>query len=323
MLKSFLKHIAAGALVLSATATYADDFPSKPITWIVPYTPGGITDTRSRLIADEFGKALGETVIVENKPGAGGTLGVEYVSRAEPDGYTIIYGSLGTFAAAPSLYKTLRYDSVKDFAPIHMMALSPNTLIAYKDRPYNTPEELVAYAKEHPGEVTVGLAGIGTGTHLASELFANAAGIEFLQVPYKGSAPMLNDLIAGRLDIAFDYAVSTAGHVESGSVKVLGVTSEQRLDLFPDAKTMIEAGIPEATTGSWSGIMAPAGTPPERIKILTDAFDTAMKSAPVVEAMARVQSQMVDMDGEEMGAFIAAERDRWSMIIEKAGIEKR
>ena len=323
MLKSFLKYIAAGALVLSATATYAQDFPSKPITWIVPYTPGGITDTRSRLIADEFGKALGGTVIVENKPGAGGTLGVEYVSRAEPDGYTIIYGSLGTFAAAPSLYKTLRYDSVKDFAPIHMMALSPNTLIAYKDRPYNTPEELVAYAKEHPGEVTVGLAGIGTGTHLASELFANAAGIEFLQVPYKGSAPMLNDLIAGRLDIAFDYAVSTAGHVESGSVKVLGVTSEQRLDLFPDAKTMIEAGIPEATTGSWSGIMAPAGTPPERIKILTDAFDTAMKSAPVVEAMARVQSQMVDMDGEEMGAFIAAERDRWSMIIEKAGIEKR
>lgn len=323
MLKSFLKHIAAGALVLSATATYAQDFPSKPITWIVPYTPGGITDTRSRLIADEFGKALSGTVIVENKPGAGGTLGVEYVSRAEPDGYTIIYGSLGTFAAAPSLYKTLRYDSVKDFAPIHMMALSPNTLIAYKDRPYNTPEELVAYAKEHPGEVTVGLAGIGTGTHLASELFANAAGIEFLQVPYKGSAPMLNDLIAGRLDIAFDYAVSTAGHVESGSVKVLGVTSEQRLDLFPDAKTMIEAGIPEATTGSWSGIMAPAGTPPERIKILTDAFDTAMKSAPVVEAMARVQSQMVDMDGEEMGAFIAAERDRWSMIIEKAGIEKR
>ncbi|GAA6189520.1 tripartite tricarboxylate transporter substrate binding protein [Litorivita sp. NS0012-18] len=323
MLKSFLKHIAAGALVLSATATYADDFPSKPITWIVPYTPGGITDTRSRLIADEFGKALGETVIVENKPGAGGTLGVEYVSRADPDGYTIIYGSLGTFAAAPSLYKTLRYDSVKDFAPIHMMALSPNTLIAYKDRPYNTPEELVAYAKEHPGEVTVGLAGIGTGTHLASELFANAAGVEFLQVPYKGSAPMLNDLIAGRLDIAFDYAVSTAGHVESGSVKVLGVTSEQRLDLFPDAKTMIEAGIPEATTGSWSGIMAPAGTPPERIKILIDAFDTAMKSAPVVEAMARVQSQMVDMDGEEMGTFIAAERDRWSMIIEKAGIEKR
>lgn len=202
MLKSFLKHIAAGALVLSATATYAQDFPSKPITWIVPYTPGGITDTRSRLIADEFGKALGGTVIVENKPGAGGTLGVEYVSRAEPDGYTIIYGSLGTFAAAPSLYKTLRYDSVKDFAPIHMMALSPNTLIAYKDRPYNTPEELVAYAKEHPGEVTVGLAGIGTGTHLASELFANAAGIEFLQVPYKGSAPMLNDLIAGRRDMS-------------------------------------------------------------------------------------------------------------------------
>jgi tripartite-type tricarboxylate transporter receptor subunit TctC len=323
MLKSLINGIAAGAMLMTASVVAAEDFPSKPVTWIVPYTPGGITDTRSRLIASEFSKALGQTVVVENKPGAGGTLGVEYVARSDPDGYTIIYGSLGTLAAAPSLYSTLRYDSVKDFAPIHMMGASPNTLIAYKDRPYNTPEELVAYAKEHPGEVSVGLAGIGTGTHLASELFANAAGVEFLQVPYKGSAPMLNDLIAGRLDIAFDYALSTAGHAKSGAVKVLGVTSPARLDIFPDAKTMNEAGIPGATTGSWSGILAPAGTPPERIAVLTVAFDTAMKSPAVVEAFARVQSQFMDMDGDEMAAHIASERDRWSAIIQEAGIEKR
>jgi len=320
-MKRIVTLAAGAALALGAGAASAQDYPTKPVTWIVPYTPGGITDTRSRLIAEEFGKALGQNVVVENKPGAGGTLGLEYVARAEPDGYTVVYGTLGTLAAAPSLYKDLRYDPVADFAPIHMMAESPNTLIAYHERPYNTPAELVEYAKEHPGEVTVGLAGIGTGTHLASELFANATGVELLQVPYQGSAPMLNDLIAGRLDIAFDYAVSTLGHVQSGSVKVLGVTSEERLDLFPDAMTMKEAGIPDATTGSWSGLFAPAGTPQERIDILTEAFDAAMKSEPVVAAMQKVQSLPMDMDGEEMGNFVASEKERWTKIIQAAGIE--
>ncbi|WP_158966702.1 Bug family tripartite tricarboxylate transporter substrate binding protein [Chachezhania sediminis] len=320
-LKSKMVGLAIGLAL--ATPALADDFPSKPITWIVPYTAGGITDTRSRLIADEFAKALGETVVVENKPGAGGTLGLEYVARADPDGYTIIYGTLGTLAAAPSLYKTLRYDPLADFESVHMMASSPNTLIAWKDTPYNNVQELVAYARDHPGEVTVGLAGIGTGTHLASELFMNATGIEMLQVPYKGSAPMLNDLIAGRLDVAFDYAVSTLGHQQSGAIKVLGVTGEDRLDLFPDAMTMAESGFPEATTGSWSGIFVPAGTPPDRVAILTDAFDTAMKTDKVQDAMAKVQSIFMDMDGAEMDAYVAAERDRWTRIIEAAGIEKR
>lgn len=314
---------AAALLLAGSVACGAQDFPTKQVTWIVPYTPGGITDTRARLIGDEFGKVLGQTVIVENKPGAGGTLGVEYFARAEPDGYTIIYGSLGTMAAAPALYDDLRYDPVEDFDPVHMMAETANTLIAYKDTPYDTVEELVAYAKEHPGEVTVGLAGIGTGTHLASELFANVAGIELLQVPYQGSAPMLNDLIAGRLDIAFDYPVSTVGHVDSGSVKVLAVTGEKRNQLFSEVPTMREAGLGGATTGSWSGIFVPAGTPPEAIATLTEAFDAAMKSEAVVEALDRVASDPIDMDGDEMRAFVAEERERWAEIIEKAGIEKK
>lgn len=323
MINFITRLAAAGALALSGAMAGAEDYPTKPVTWIVPYTPGGITDTRSRLIAEEFGKALGTTVVVENKPGAGGTLGVEYVARADPDGYTIIYGSLGTLAAAPSLYETLRYDSLTDFEPIHMMGASPNTMIAYKERPYNTPAELVAYAKDHPGEVTVGLSGIGTGTHLAAELFANAADIDLLMVPYKGSAPAMNDLIAGRLDIAFDYAVSTLGHVQSGAVKVLGVTSQDRLEIFPDAMTMEEAGLPGATTGSWSGIWAPAGTPPERIDRLADAFAAAMESQPVQDAFAKVQSQVWMMRGDEMRDHVSTELARWTQIIEDAGIEKR
>lgn len=323
MLKFITRLGTAVALSFGATTLVAQDFPTKPVTWIVPYSPGGITDTRARLIAAEFGKALGQTVIVENKPGAGGTLGVEYVARSDPDGYTIIYGSLGTQAAAPSLYADLRYNSLEDFVPVHMMGSSPNTLIAYKDMPYDTPAELVAYAKKHPGEVTVGLAGIGTGTHLASELFANAAGIEVLHVPYKGSAPMLNDLIAGRLDIAFDYPVSTLGHVQSGSVKVLGVTSAERLALFPDGQTMAEAGFPDAETGSWSGIFAPAGTPPERVEILADAFATAMETTEVKDAFDKVQSEIWMMRGDEMQTYVADETERWTRIISDAGIEKR
>ncbi|ASM74998.1 Bug family tripartite tricarboxylate transporter substrate binding protein [Pseudosulfitobacter pseudonitzschiae] len=323
MFKFIIRLGTAVALSLGASTVVAQDFPTKPVTWIVPYSPGGITDTRARLIAAEFGKALGQTVIVENKPGAGGTLGVEYVARSDPDGYTIIYGSLGTQAAAPSLYADLRYNSLEDFVPVHMMGSSPNTLIAYKDMPYNTPAELVDYAKAHPGEVTVGLAGIGTGTHLASELFANAARIEVLHVPYKGSAPMLNDLIAGRLDIAFDYPVSTLGHVQSGAVKVLGVTSAERLALFPDAPTMAEAGFPDAETGSWSGIFAPAGTPPERVEILADAFAAAMESPEVKDAFDKVQSEVWMMRGEEMQTYVAEEIERWTRIISDAGIEKR
>ncbi|WP_114284439.1 tripartite tricarboxylate transporter substrate binding protein [Sulfitobacter sp. DFL-23] len=323
MFKFIIRLGTAVALSLGASTVVAQDFPTKPVTWIVPYSPGGITDTRARLIAAEFGKALGQTVIVENKPGAGGTLGVEYVARSDPDGYTIIYGSLGTQAAAPSLYADLRYNSLEDFVPVHMMGSSPNTLIAYKDMPYNTPAELVDYAKAHPGEVTVGLAGIGTGTHLASELFANAARIEVLHVPYKGSAPMLNDLIAGRLDIAFDYPVSTLGHVQSGAVKVLGVTSAERLALFPDAPTMAEAGFPDAETGSWSGIFAPAGTPPERVEILADAFAAAMESPEVKDAFDKVQSEVWMMRGEEMQTYVAEEIERWTRIISDVGIEKR
>lgn len=316
--------VAAAALTAPAAApAQAQDFPKKPVTWVVPFTPGGITDTRSRLIADEFGKALGESVVVENKPGAGGTLGTEYVARADPDGYTLIYGSLGTMAASPWLYKDLRYVSNKDFKPVHMMGDTANTLIAYHDRPYKTVEELVAYAKEHPGEVTVGLAGIGTGTHLASELFMKVAGVELLKVPYQGSAPMLNDLIAGRLDVAFDYPVSTRGHVESGSVRVLAVTGKERNPLFPDTPTLAEAGLPDATTGSWSGVFVPADTPDDVVATLTEAFDKAMKSPAVQEAMNNNASTFVDVDGEEMGQFVESELARWKAIIEEAGIEAR
>ena len=318
-----LKAIAAAVVLLgTAVAPSAQDFPTKSITWIVPYTPGGITDTRARQIGEVLAEELGQTVLIENRPGAGGTVGLGAAARSRPDGYTVVYGTLGTLAAAPSLYKDLPYNPLEDFVPIHMMANSNLTVIAHPDRPYNTLAELAAYAKEHPGEVTVGLSGIGTMTHLASELFMNTAGIEMLKVPYQGSSPAMTDLVGGRLDVVFDYQVSTQGHFDAGSVKILGVTSPERMEAFPDAPTMAESGFGDATTGSWAGLYAPAGTPPEVVAILTDAFDKAMKSDTITTELMKSGSEPLDMDGQEMTDFLAKELETWTRVIKDAGISQ-
>ena len=216
------------AFSLTAPAV-AENFPSRPITWIVPFAPGGITDTTSRLVAEEMAKSLGQSVLIDNRGGAGGTVGTEQAARSNPDGYTILYGTQGTMAANVSLRKNLSYDPLTSFLPVHLMAETPNIFVAYQGAPYNSVSEFVAYAKKHPGKVTYSSAGVGTGTHLVAELFKTVTGIDMLHVPYKGSAPALNDLIAGRVDVMFDYPVSVGPHVEAGKLKVLATTAPARL----------------------------------------------------------------------------------------------
>ena len=200
----------------------AEEFPSRPITWIVPFAPGGITDTTSRLVADEMSKSLGQTVLIDNRGGAGGTVGTEQAARSRPDGYTILYGTQGTMAANVTLRKNLSYDPLTSFLPVHMMAESPNIFVAFEGAPFNSVPELIAYARKHPGKVTFSSAGVGTGTHLVAELFKTVAGIDMLHVPYKGSAPALNDLIAGRIDVMFDYPVSVGPHIEARQTEGAG-----------------------------------------------------------------------------------------------------
>src|SRR5882757_7740702 len=253
----------------------AENFPTRPITWIVPFTPGGITDTTSRLVADEMSKSLGQTVLINNRGGAGGTVGTEQAARANPDGYTILYGTQGTMAANVSLRKNLSYDPLTSFVPVHLMAQTPNLFVAYQGAPYNSVAEFIAYAKQHPGKVTFSTAGVGTGTHLVAELFKTVTGVDMLHVPYKGSAPALNDLIAGRVDVMFDYQVAVGPHIEAGKLKVLATTAPERMKTMPNVPTMAELGWKDMTTASWSSIMVPAGTPPPVVDRLAAAAHTA------------------------------------------------
>ena len=300
-----------------------EEFPSRPITWIVPFTPGGITDTNSRIVAEELSRSLGQSVLIDNRGGAGGTVGTEQAARARPDGYTWIYATQGTMAANVSLRKNLPYDPLRSFVPVHLLAQTPNIFVAFQGAPFNTVQELIAYAKQNPGKLTYSSSGVGTGTHLVAELFKSVTGVDMLHVPYKGSAPALNDLISGRIDVMFDYPVAVGPHVASGKLKVLATTSASRLSAMPNAPTMAELGLKEITTESWSGIMVPAGTPAPIVDRLAAATHAALSSDRVRGTLEKLGSRPLMLQKAEMTAFIESEIVRWADVIAKAGLEKQ
>jgi tripartite-type tricarboxylate transporter receptor subunit TctC len=311
------------ACIGSIVPASAEEFPTRPITWVVPFAPGGITDTTSRIVAEEMARSLGQSVIIDNRGGAGGTVGTEQVARAKPDGYTMIYGTQGTMAANVTLRKELTYDPLKSFLPVHLVGESPNLFVAFEGAPYNSVPEFIAYAKANPGKVTFSSSGVGTATHLVAELFKTVTGIEMLHVPYKGSAPALNDLIAGRLDVMFDYPVSVGPHVEAGKLKVLATTAPDRLRAFPKAPTMAELGLKEMTTQSWSSIMVPAGTPAAIVDKLAAAAHAALASERVRSHFEKVGTRPMTLQKAEMIPFIESEIKRWGDVIERAKLEKQ
>jgi tripartite-type tricarboxylate transporter receptor subunit TctC len=317
------KFLVAAFLALAGMPASAEDFPNRPITWVVPFTPGGITDTTARMVADEMTKFLGQNVLIDNRGGAGGTVGTEQVARSNPDGYTLIYGTQGTMAANVTLRKSLPYDPLKSFLPVHMVGQSPNVFVAFAGAPYNTVAELVAYAKQSPGKVTFASSGAGTATHLVAELFKTVAGIDMLHVPYKGSAPALNDLITGRVDVMFDYQVAVGPHVDAGKLKVLAVTAPERMRAMPNAPTMAELGLRDMTTESWSCIMVATGTPAAVVDRLAAATRAAMTSERVRTHFEKIGTRPLLMQKAEMIPFIESEIKRWGGVIEKAGLEKQ
>jgi tripartite-type tricarboxylate transporter receptor subunit TctC len=262
-------------------------------------------------------------VVIENRPGAGGMVGTEYGARSKPDGYTLIYGTQGTMAANVALRKSLRYNPVNDFKPVRMMAESPNVLVVPAGRPYKTVQELIDYAKASPRKLKFASAGVGTGTHLTAELFKTITGVEIVHVPYQGSAPALTDLIAGRVDLMFDYLVSTTPHIQSGALRALAVTAAERISQLPETPTMKELGLPGATTGSWSGIFVPAGTPDAVVARLVLAADAAAAAESVQKQFERFGSEQLPQKTAEMGAFLASEITRWAEVTKKAGLEPK
>ncbi|MET0542302.1 MAG: tripartite tricarboxylate transporter substrate binding protein [Variovorax sp.] len=294
-------------------------YPTKPITLVVPGPAGGITDQLGRLVAVKMGDRLGRPVIVENRAGAGGNLAAESVARAEPDGYTMLMGTQGTQATNQYLYKSLHFDADKDFAPVHALISIPNILVVNASRPWRTVKELVEYSRANPGKLMVASAGNGTGTHLSAELFQTVAGVKFVHVPYRGSAPAINDLLGGQVDLSFDYPVSTLGQIEAGKLRALAVMGPTRLPSQPQVPTIAEAGYPAAESTSWIGLFFPAKAPSAAVDRWKSELDQVLRDPAVVEALARMGGTPLMLSGAKFGTFIQGERSKWKDIIQRSG----
>lgn len=297
-----------------------DAWPSRPITFVVPFPAGGITDSTSRLIAKLLSAQLGQPVVVDNRPGAGGSIGVESGLRQPADGYTLIYGTQGTHAANLALYKNVRYDPVNDFVPVHGLSEAPLMLVINPARPFKTVPELVAYAKANPGKLNFGSAGPGTGTHLTAELFQTAAGIKMTHVPYKGSAPALSDLMAGNLDLMFDYPAVVLPFVQAQKLKPLAVTSRSRLAGSPEVPTVAELGLADAEASVWSAVFVAAKTPPAIVKRLGDELAKVIVHPEMLQSGEKFGTvPLTGLRDARLGAFVKSELIRWRSVVQQSG----
>jgi tripartite-type tricarboxylate transporter receptor subunit TctC len=307
------------ALTLAPAALAADPFPSRPVRIVVPFTPGGSTDILARAIAQKLGEAWGQPVVVENRPGAGGNVGVALVAKSPPDGHTIVMGHIGTFAANPALYKSLPYDPVKDFAPVTLVARVPNVLVVGPSVQARRLSDLVAYAKANPGKLDYGSGGNGSAAHLATEYFKLRAGVDLQHVPYKGTGPAVADLIGGQIGVMITGALPLLPHIRSGKLRALAVASPQRLAILPDVPTIAESGYPGFAAVQWYGLFVPAGTPRDVIaKINRDAIG-ALKDPAVAERLASEGAEAVGDTPEEFGAFVRSEIALWGKVIRESG----
>lgn len=295
------------------------EYPTKPVTLVVPGPPGGITDLLGRLIANRLTEKLGQRVLVDNKAGAGGNLAAEAVAKAAPDGYVILMGTQGTQVANQYLYKSLTFDPAKDFVPVHGLLSISSVLVVNGDRPYRSIKDLVDFAKQHPGKLAAASAGNGTSTHLVSELFQAAAGVRFLHVPYKGNAPAITDLLGGQVDLAFDFPASTLGHIQAGKLRALVVTSPSRVAALPDVPTTTEVGYPQAQAVAWIGLFFPAGTPARVVARLQAEVAGTLQESAVIESITKLGGTPFHLGGEAFGAFVQSEHGKWKAIIERSG----
>jgi tripartite-type tricarboxylate transporter receptor subunit TctC len=312
---------AAVALLALATSAAAQQYPTRNVTMIVPYAAGGPTDTVARVTAQAMSKPLGQSVIVENRPSAGGILGPEQVKNAKPDGYTILIHHIG-MATTPTLYRKLRYNPLNDFEYIGLINEVPMTVIGKSSLPAKDMKELVAYIKANKDKVTYAHAGIGAASHLCGMLFMSAIQTEVLTVPYKGTAPAMNDLLGGQVDFMCDQTTNTTSQIKSGKVKAYGITSAKRAASLPDVPTMQEGGVKGAEVGIWHGLYAPKGTPKPVLDRLVAALQEALKDADVRKRFADLGAETFPADKQTpaaLQAHLKSEIDKWAPLIQKAG----
>jgi tripartite-type tricarboxylate transporter receptor subunit TctC len=306
---------------LAAFAVQAQQWPSKTITYVVPFAPGGNTDTLARLLSKDLATALGQSVVIENKPGAGGNLGSEFVAKAAPDGHTILGGTISSHSINPSVYPKMPYDAVKSFEPVIMIARSPLVLAVNAGTPYRNLNDLVAAAKAKPGSISFASPGNGTSPHLAGELLKGLAKIDVTHIPYKGSGPAVSDVVAGHVPMMFDTTLVVGQHIKSGKLRPLVVASSKRLEGLPEVPTAAEAGMRGFEVSSWQAIFAPAGTPKPIIQRLNGEIAKLLRSP---EIKARLDAMAMEADGgspESLGEYQKAEIVKWARVVKEAGIK--
>jgi tripartite-type tricarboxylate transporter receptor subunit TctC len=308
-------------LVFLPGVALGQTYPSKPIRLVVPFAPGGSSTLVARLMSEEMAKSLGQSFVIENKPGGGGNIAMQEVARAAPDGYTLIIGHVGSLAMNPYMYERLPYDVDKDFASVSLLAIVPNIFVVYHEVPAKNLREFVALAKAKPGEINYGSAGNGSAGHLAMEYLKQATGMDLQHVPYKGTGPNITDLISGRTQATSAGTPPLLPHVKSGKLRVIAVGTSKRLQSIPDVPTVAEQGYPGFETSQWYGLNAPAKTPEPIIRRLAEEAAKAAKSALVLERFKPDDAEAVGSTPQEYAAYIKKEQERWSKVVRAANIK--
>jgi tripartite-type tricarboxylate transporter receptor subunit TctC len=301
-----------------ATRASAQSYPDKPIKMIVPFPPGGPIDTMARLTGQSMSASLGQQVIVENRPGAGSTIGFKAAAASDPDGYTLLFGSSGSLGVAPALYPSLDVDPLKYFATVATTSLLPHIMVVGPNVPAKTVAEFVAYAKANPGKLNYG-AGLGTPPHLLSTLFKTQAGLDITYIPYKGSAPSVTDLIGGQTHFTIDGMLILIPQVQAGKVRALAVGRAERWPELPDVPTLVESGYPDFTIDAWTGVMAPKGTPPQIVAKLNAVINDGLKTQDIKTALARFHALPKASSPEEFEAFLKDQLPKWASMVKLAG----
>jgi len=308
-------------LLLACIAAGAQNFPSKPIRVVIPFVAGGSSDIVGRAIGSKFQEFLGQPAVVENKPGANGAIAAEFVAKSDPDGHTILVGSIGVFSINSALFKDLRYNPVRDFAPITLAVTTPNVLITKPALAANSMKELVDYAKKNPGKLSYCSSGTGSSDHLTAELLNQIAGVSAVHVPYKGGAACQTDIMGGQVDISFQNLGAVTNYIRGNRMKALAVTAKARNPQLPNVPTTAEGGYPDLVVTSWQAAAAPAKTPREIVARLNDAAVKALRSTEVRERMNQIGFDVVAGTPEEFGRFMKEEVDRWTEVVKRGGIK--